>query len=248
VGGSGGHALWGQRTKQPESGDRIRLGWQSAWDTQEAGEGSPRQKSPYQSSLPTSETPILRLIGQVATTYLIAEGPDGLYLIDQHAAHERVLFEKFMAEREEDIPSQQLLESVAVEFPPAAADLLEERLPILNTLGYEVEPFGGHTFVVRAIPALVADLTPEAALRAVVEKMEVDEAPLESRIEEKIIARVCKRAAIKAGQVLSPEEQKALLRDLEACQSPRTCPHGRPTMIHLSVDLLEQKFGRKGPR
>jgi DNA mismatch repair protein MutL len=81
-----------------------------------------------------------------------------------------------------------------------------------------------------------------------VEDFEEDETPLQSELEARIIARVCKRAAIKAGQNLSPEEQRALILDLEACQSPRTCPHGRPTMIHLSVDILERQFGRKGAR
>jgi DNA mismatch repair protein MutL len=87
-----------------------------------------------------------------------------------------------------------------------------------------------------------------AAVRVLVEDFEEDETPLQAEIEAKVIARVCKRAAVKAGQVLSQEEQRALLRDLEGCQSPRTCPHGRPTMIHLSVDLLERQFGRKGAR
>jgi DNA mismatch repair protein MutL len=85
-------------------------------------------------------------------------------------------------------------------------------------------------------------------VRVVVEDFEEDETPLQTEIEAKIIARVCKRAAVKAGQALSTEEQQALLRDLETCRSPRTCPHGRPTMIHLPVDLLERQFGRKGGR
>lgn len=191
-------------------------------------------------------TPILRLIGQVAATYLIAEGPDGLYLIDQHAAHERILFERFLATREEKIPSQALLDSQVIEFSPSSADLVNESLPILNELGFEVEEFGPQAFVLRAVPALLSSSSPEALLRAAVEDLEVDETPLEQKQEEKIIARVCKRAAVKAGQVLTPEEQKKLILDLEACQSPRTCPHGRPTMIHLSVDLLEKKFGRTG--
>ena len=72
--------------------------------------------------------------------------------------------------------------------------------------------------------------------------------PLQAEIEARLAARICKRAAVKGGQTLSVEEQRALLRDLEACQSPRTCPHGRPTMIHLSVDLLERQFGRRGSR
>ena len=192
-------------------------------------------------------TPILRLIGQVAATYLIAEGPDGLYLIDQHAAHERILFEKMMANRDGSPPSQALLDSVVVEFSPSSADLLKENLPILTGLGFEVEEFGPGSFVIRAVPGLMGDSSPEAILRAAVENLEVDETPLEGKIEEKIIARVCKRAAVKAGQVLSTTEQEQLLLDLESCQSPRTCPHGRPTMIHLSVDLLERKFGRTGP-
>ena len=82
----------------------------------------------------------------------------------------------------------------------------------------------------------------------IIEDFEEYETPLAEEIEARVIARVCKRAAVKAGQVLSNEEQRALLRDLESCRSPRTCPHGRPTMIHLSVDLLERQFGRKGAR
>ena len=195
--------------------------------------------------------PILRLVGQIAASYLVAEGPDGLYLIDQHAAHERVLFERLTAEHQTEgkqAASQALLVPVSVDLPPAGARLLEEQLPILNHLGLQVELFGPGVFLVRAVPALLAGLDPAAALRALVEDFEEDETPLKAEIEARIIARICKRAAVKAGQVLSVVEQRALLADLEACSSPRTCPHGRPTMIHLSVDLLERQFGRRGPR
>jgi DNA mismatch repair protein MutL len=119
---------------------------------------------------------------------------------------------------------------------------------LLESLGFDVEPFGPNTFRVRAIPALLSGADPQSAVRVVVEDFEEDETPLQAEIEAKIIARVCKRAAVKAGQTLSVEEQRALLNDLEACRSPRTCPHGRPTMIHLSVDLLERQFGRRGVR
>ena len=203
---------------------------------------------PSQPELATQTRPILRLVGQVASTYLAAEGPDGLYLIDQHAAHERVLFEKFMSQKAESIPAQSLLEAEAVDFPPSEARLLSGQLPALQRLGFQVEEFGPNTFLVRAIPTLLVDIDPAAALRVLVEDFEEDETPLQSEIEAKIIARVCKRAAIKAGQVLSPQEQSALLEGLVACQSPRTCPHGRPTMIHLSIDLLERQFGRRGAR
>ncbi|MES0361377.1 MAG: DNA mismatch repair endonuclease MutL [Anaerolineales bacterium] len=192
--------------------------------------------------------PLLRLIGQVAATYLVAEGPDGLYLVDQHAAHERVLYEHYMEQRQTAVTSQSLLEPVSVEFTAADARLLTDQIELLVQLGFQVEPFGMNTFLVRAVPSLLVGIDPSAALRVLVEDFEEDETPLKSEEEARIIARICKRAAVKGGQTLSIEEQRVLLDDLEACQSPRTCPHGRPTMIHLSVDLLERQFGRRGAR
>lgn len=204
-----------------------------------------------QSAISSQQSPLslLRLVGQIGGTYLIAEGPDGLYLIDQHAAHERVLFEKLMAQREQQaIASQALLTPLVVQLPPAQAGLLTSQLDALNRFGFDVSPFGPNTFQVRAMPALFGNADPHAALRALVEDFEEDEAPLQSELEAKIAGRVCKRLAVKGGQALSPEEQRALLTSLEACLSPRTCPHGRPTMIHLSVDMLERQFGRRGAR
>lgn len=251
--GSGG--LWSQAGSRtgaavltPWNNDTT-AGTQQRWSDEPplAAQASGTQASGTQASLTPSRVPLLRLVGQVATAYLVAEGPDGLYLIDQHAAHERVLFERFLAERQV-IASQALLEPLAVTFPPSAARLLEEQLPILGSLGFRVEPFGPGTFLVRSVPTLLANGDPAAALRVLVEDFEEDETPLQAETEARLIARVCKRAAIKAGQALSMEEQRSLLSDLEACQSPRTCPHGRPTMILLSVDLLERQFGRKGAR
>jgi DNA mismatch repair protein MutL len=200
-----------------------------------------------QPALPGGSLPLLRAVGQIGAAYLVAEGPDGLYLIDQHAAHERVLFEALMeAHTQGEVESQTLLEPVTVEFTPAQAAILEENLEVLKCLGFEVEPFGQRTYRLRALPNLLTGLVPEQALRSVVEDFEEDETPLMSETEARIAARVCKRASVKAGQVLSLAEQQKLLRDLEACQSPRTCPHGRPTMIHLSVEALERQFGRRG--
>ena len=108
-----------------------------------------------QKGFPGERVPLLRLIGQVATTYLVAEGPDGLYLIDQHAAHERILYEKFLNQLGGEIPAQQLLEPAMVEFPPSSARLLEDQLPVLERLGFQVEPFGHNTFLVRAIPEIL---------------------------------------------------------------------------------------------
>ncbi|MCB2179699.1 DNA mismatch repair endonuclease MutL [bacterium] len=230
----------------------VSSGWQQSYTEKETVFTSEQAREvetpPAQPSLPTSGVPLLRLIGQVGTAYLVAEGPDGLYLVDQHAAHERVLFERFMSQRGTDVPSQALLDPVSVELDAASARLLEEQLGTMRKLGFEIEPFGPNIFRVRSLPALLIGVDPAAAVRVVIEDFEEDETPMQEEIEAKIIGRVCKRAAVKAGQVLSVDEQKALLRDLEACQSPRTCPHGRPTMIHLSIDLLERQFGRTGAR
>ena len=153
-----------------------------------------------------------------------------------------------MAQRNQAIPAQTLLKPETINMPPASARLLSEQLPTLSKIGFEVESFGPNTFLVRAVPAILTGSDPGAALRVLVEDFEEDETPLQSEIEARIIARICKRAAIKAGKSLTHDEQRILLDDLEACKSPRTCPHGRPTMIHLSVDLLERQFGRRGAR
>ena len=266
-------SLWGSaRTAQAEQTRHVGLDWSIGHDEGLPSIGhsetiDPAQNQSQVSNLPFSTPgsqfqgasqsrtlqiatiPLLRLIGQIGATYLVAEGPDGLYLVDQHAAHERVLFEKLMSQHAvKNIPSQALLTPVVVTLPPHATNLLISQLPVLDHFGFDVEEFGPNTFQVRAMPALFMGSDPSAALRALAEDFEEDETPLQNEIEAKLAARVCKRMAVKAGQVLSNDEQRALLADLESCDSPRTCPHGRPTMIHLSVDMLERQFGRRGAR
>lgn len=207
--------------------------------------GSP--SSSGQAPLPVPEVPLLRVVGQVGAAYIVAEGPDGLYLIDQHAAHERVLYEAFSLQRAAaQVVSQALLEPVAVEVPPEAAATLYSQLDTLNQIGFGLEPFGGNTFLVRSLPTVLGAVDPARAVRVVVEDFEEDETLLAAEAEARLIARVCKRAAVKAGQTLTASEQVELVQRLERCVSPRTCPHGRPTMIHLSVEMLEKQFGRKG--
>ena len=229
-----------------------QLSWQESrttWDEQK--ESDDQQLTSAQTvdavqGLPGA-IPILRLIGQIGATYLVAEGPDGLYLIDQHAAHERVLYEKMTGSREA-ISSQILLEPVVMQLPPQSAEILKENLDVINRIGFEVSEFGVNTFRLTAVPELFIRNDPRLAIRSVIEDFEEDETPLQGMIEERTIARICKRMAVKGGTVLSVDEQQTLIRDLENCLSPRTCPHGRPTMIHLSVDLLERQFGRRGAR
>lgn len=240
-------ALWGKQ--MPISGEDKRLEWSGTSDgsPQTAPPIAPKQafKEGIQPGL--SSLPLLRLVGQVAATYLIAEGPDGLYLIEQHAAHERVLFDKLLAQAQAaKISSQILVEPVTVDLSQEQCGLLEPQLPYLQELGFDVENFGSNSFVVRSIPVIFGNANPKEALEALVTAFEEDESPLENAVQARLAARICKRLAVKGGQILSDAEQRSLLADLEASPNPRTCPHGRPTMIHLSAALLERQFGRRG--
>ncbi|MBN1562766.1 MAG: DNA mismatch repair endonuclease MutL [Anaerolineae bacterium] len=189
--------------------------------------------------------PIMRVIGQIGAMYIVAEGPAGLYLVDQHAAHERIVYEQFMAQQAAMQPvAQQTLPITTLEFTPGEAQLVEESLDMLRELGFDLELFGTNTFRVRAIPALLADHEPEQVLRAMVEDLESGAVPGEVTLEEKLVRRVCKTAAVKAGQVLSYEEMQGIIQQLERCEFPRTCPHGRPTMLHISGEELARQFGR----
>ncbi len=240
--------LWGRQTQA-----HIPTSFNEQWQAQTAestqtpigGEALATQQEP----LPGTHLPLLRLVGQVASTYLVAEGPDGLYLIDQHAAHERVLFDQMMAQyRASMIPSQKLIDAIPVELSPEKAGILEANLETMASLGFEIELFGPNTFLIRSIPTIVDRGDPKDAILAVVDAFEEDETPLENEAQARVAARVCKGMAVKGGQSLTEPEQRSLLLNLEASQSPRTCPHGRPTMIHLSANILERQFGRRGAR
>jgi DNA mismatch repair protein MutL len=196
---------------------------------------------------PLDETkmPLMRVVGQIQQMYIVTEGPDGLYLIDQHAAHERILYEKLMAQKvTAAVARQQLLEPAVIELAPGPAALLEAELEILSAVGFEIEPFGGTTYRLRAVPEILGQAEPAQALRDILAEMADGAIPLAKETHEKVAITVCKRASIKGGQVLSHEEMRELVRQLEATQAPRTCPHGRPTMIHLTPAQLAREFGR----
>jgi DNA mismatch repair protein MutL len=218
---------WGA---QPERSDFVEI----------EADGAKTAVSPDEQKIP-----IMRVVGQVGASYIITEGPDGLFLIDQHAAHERILYEKFLAEREKEaVLSQGLVAGTAVHLSPPQATLLEEHSELLHQLGFEIESFGPNAFMLRAVPALLAKQDPTQALMAVLEELEQGDRPLQEELEAQVIKRVCKTAAVKAGQTLSRAEMEAMIRQLEACANPHTCPHGRPTLIHLSVGQLAREFGR----
>jgi DNA mismatch repair protein MutL len=189
--------------------------------------------------------PVLRVLGQLALTYVIAEGPDGLYLIDQHAAHERVLFEEVRRQcAAAAVPTQQLLPPSLLELTPGQAAVLEAEQATLAQLGFAIEPFGGYTYRLRAVPEMLALGDPALALRDILSELAEGGGLWTRHADERVITTVCKRAAIKAGQALSLQEMQELVRRLEQCQAPRTCPHGRPTVLYLSAAQLAREFGR----
>ena len=197
----------------------------------------------------TSPTPVeamssLRILGQVRNTYLVAEGQDGMYLIDQHAAHERVLFEKVRGEVADRTPqAQALLEPVAVELSPSQEELVRVNMGLLERYGFILEPFGERTYLLRSLPSVTRDSDPGKALLEVLDMTAYE--GLVKEQEEALAASIACHSAVRAGKVLSPQEMDAMVRQLEVCDSPHTCPHGRPTMVHLSSHHLEREFGRR---
>ncbi len=204
--------------------------------------------NPHSSALAPhpSALPMLRVLGQIFSTYIICEGPDGLYLVDQHAAHERVLYEKWMREREQNFAAQDLLEPLPLELPPAQFATYESERENLERAGFRLEPFGGNTILLRAVPTLLQKREPRAALVEILDLTDEGGNPIQAEAEARLIMSVCKGAAIKGGQTMTLEEMRALMRDLEKCVLPRTCPHGRPTMIQLNLQTLQKEFGRLG--
>lgn len=196
----------------------------------------------------TETLPPLRVVGQVGATYIVAEGPAGMFLIDQHAAHERILYEEYMRERNllgaEEPPRQQLLQPLALHAGSAVAGEVAVHLRELQRVGYEIDAFGGDSWIVRAVPALLAGEDPLGSLLDIVSSLAAGRNLVREGYEAELVKTICKRAAIKGGQLLSLIEMQELLRQLEECRSPRTCPHGRPTMIQISAGDLQKAFGR----
>jgi DNA mismatch repair protein MutL len=189
----------------------------------------------------------LRVIGCVANLYLVAESPEGLVLIDQHAAHERVLFEQMLKRMAlQDPASQQLLFPVTLEFLPREADFLLAQLEPLQQAGVGITRFGPSAFLVDALPAMVKPRDVGEFIRTVVSDLQQEggETRKGRRLSEEVVAKTVCRHAVKANDALKPQEWDMLLHDLLACDLPYTCPHGRPTMIQLSLAELEKKFGR----
>ena len=197
------------------------------------------------SQLPTLELPLLRVLGQLANTYIIAEGPDGLYLIDQHAAHERILYDRILAQwSQKEVEVQGLLQPVTIELSPREEETLKASEEFLAEFGFAIEPFGNRSYLIRAMPALMARANIIEIISALLDSLASKESL--NPWEEKVAQSLACHGAIRAGQQLSNEEMRELIKQLEQTKQPRACPHGRPTMIHLSAHQLEKEFGRIG--
>jgi DNA mismatch repair protein MutL len=195
---------------------------------------------------PARSMPPLRVVGQIGTTYIIAEGPDGLFLLDQHAAHERILYERLGKAMEEGtLPVQPLLQPVPLEFSAAQRAEVEPVLPLMAEMGFEIEPFGDTALLVRAVPAIYASSKRDLG-RDLLEILDtVIHGSQPARWREQMAITLACHSAIRAGQALSLDEMRAMVSQLEMCRYPRSCAHGRPTMLHLSQMQLEREFGRR---
>jgi DNA mismatch repair protein MutL len=183
---------------------------------------------------------------QLRRTYMMFEHQDGVVLIDQHAAHERVLYERFMKLLESgDAPSQQLLFPLTLHLGPAEEEAFEANRELLERLGFEVEGFGGHTLIVRGVPAPHPRFDAERCLRETLDSLTGDRLPGVAARHERLAATVACKAAVKAGDTLSPAEMRALFADLARATLPAHDVHGRATIVQLSWDELERRFGRR---
>ncbi|MDW8064665.1 MAG: DNA mismatch repair endonuclease MutL [Anaerolineae bacterium] len=194
----------------------------------------------------SSGLPPLRVVGQIQARYIIAEGPDGLYLLDQHAAHERVLYEALQAQRQQGpLPAQPLLQPVLIDVLPEEMSLLEENRGLLEELGFRIEPFGPRTVRLQAVPAVLSAEAILSVFQDLLLDLQESRRPVEGALEAQLIRSICKRAAVKAGQVLSVEQMQHLVRALERCAMPWACPHGRPTILRFPIGQLARQFGRE---
>ncbi len=246
--------LWGlaPRDWTGRSGTPTQAPWERGERTRGGAAGftlpTPGAHEQFQT---TGRLPPLRVLGQLAQSYLLTEGPDGLYILDQHAAHERILLEEMVAElKTRAATSQLLLNALLLECAPREREAIEDRLEALRAIGFDLEPFGPATLLVRAVPGPLAKkiLAGSDELRVLLLEIagyqETGGGHSETW-EEHALANVACKAAIKAGDALSLEEMRALIGQLEQVDARYSCCHGRPTMVHISLAALARQFDRR---
>ena len=199
----------------------------------------------FESRMVASSLPPLRMVGQLHRTFIIAEGPDGLVLVDQHGAHERVIYERLLLEASAGGAgsSQPLLEPMLVSLDPEEAAHWEAAAEQLIGLGFEADMFGARTLRLRAVPGLLVSTEAETLIRGVLADLGTGRDEPE-RFDRAAASAAC-HGSVRRGQVLDSAAMSALLRDLEQCDQPHSCPHGRPTLVEISADDVLREFRRK---
>jgi DNA mismatch repair protein MutL len=196
--------------------------------------------------IPSSKLPPLRLLGQIHKTFFAAETPGGMLIIDQHIVQERVLYEKFMRQYMENaVKSQTLLEPEMVEFSAVDAVVLKEYITDLKALGFDLEEFGGNSFLVRSIPMVFGRAQPRELLHDLIQQLVSGKRTSVAQKAEEIITRMSCRYSVKAGDTVVIPQMRSLLAELDTCTLPYHCPHGRPIFILVSIDELEKMFLRR---
>jgi DNA mismatch repair protein MutL len=207
------------------------------------GEVSP----PVEPSIASVQVESFRVLGVLGRLYILMENDEGLVLVDQHAAHERILFERLRTQLEQaGVPCQRLLIPIVLSVPPKDFDWLLLHVATLQKMGFLIEPFGEGTLKIDGIPQFFRADDPAGAVRQLVDELRsITQGTSRVRLGEDVIAKTVCRHAIKANDGLRAAEIDQLIRDLLACDLPYCCPHGRPTMIQIGYSELEKKFGRK---
>jgi DNA mismatch repair protein MutL len=212
-------------------------------------QGTPPSAHVHQPSNIGAPTPLLaipmRIIGVLGKLYVLLESDRGLVLLDQHAAHERILFEKMLRQLETgEAPSQRLLLAETIELSHKDALFLHKVIEKLQKLGVEVREFGENTFILDALPPFVKAKDTRQYMLDVIDALKESGEVNKLRLGEDVIAKTVCRHAVKANDILRGPELEKLIEDLKACGMPYTCPHGRPTLIEMTFGELEKKFGR----
>ncbi|MEK7354474.1 MAG: DNA mismatch repair endonuclease MutL [Chloroflexota bacterium] len=235
--------VYGVKTQpRPSFWSPPETGYHPVSSSHQAGSYHHTGSSPLAQPTPSLSLPALRLLGQLAGSYIIAEGPEGLYLIDQHAAHERILFEQIERQSQRRLVEVQgMLEPATFEVTPQQDASLKACYLDLPEFGFSLEPFGERSYLVRAVPLLLHKKDWGAALRELLDALADGDA---ADWREKLMISFACHGAIKAGQALTDDEMREMLRQLEKAATPNSCPHGRPTMIRLSSAQLEKEFQR----
>ena len=197
-------------------------------------------------SIGLSRIPPFKLLGQIHQTFFVAETVGGLLYIDQHAAHERVLYEKYLTQYlKKEVEVQRLLQGEILEFSALDKLLTLKNKEKLEKYGFQVEPFGENAFIIQTIPLLFGRLQPKEILFDILHALEESRPEIEENKEE-IVTRMACRAAVMAGETLTIGEMEKIMVDLEKTELPFTCPHGRPTIIRVPAQELEKRFKRRG--